>query len=75
VIDVIVNQRLFCLTNGLLDGMELLRQVDARPTLFDHVDDAPQVSRGSPQPLDDLRVALMKDGTLHGTICERGILF
>src|SRR5262249_24123737 len=59
VIEVIVNQRLFCLVHGLLDRMELLGQIEARPTLLDHRDDATQVALGSPQALDDVPMALM----------------
>jgi len=59
---VIVDQRLFCLANGLLDRVELLSQIDASPTLLDHGNDASQVSFGTLQPLDDLRVALMNEG-------------
>jgi hypothetical protein len=61
VIEVIVDQRLFRLANRLFDRVELLRQIDARPTLIDHGNDASQVTLGALQPLDDLRVALMNE--------------
>ena len=66
VIEVIVNQRLFCLVHRLLDCMELLGQIEARPTVLDHGDDATQVALGSPQALDDLRMALMNEGVSQG---------
>ena len=62
VIEVIVDQRLFRLANRLFDRVELLRQIDARPTLIDHGNDASQVTLGALQPLDDLRLALMNEG-------------
>ena len=65
VIDVIVNQRLFCLPDGLLDGVELLSQVEARSPLLDHGNDAPQMPLRPSQPLRDLRVALVNDSILH----------
>jgi hypothetical protein len=41
VIEVIVDQRLFRFANGVLDRVELLSQIDARPTFLDHGNDPP----------------------------------
>src|SRR5215831_1010906 len=65
MVDMIVDQRLFCLANGFLDCMELLGQIEARPTVLDHGDDATQVALGSPQALDDVRMALMNEGVFQ----------
>jgi hypothetical protein len=47
------------LRDGLLNRMQLLGDVEARPLLFDHVDDAAQTALRAAQPLDDLRMALV----------------
>ncbi len=73
VIDVIVNQRFFCLPDGLLNGVQLLSQVEARPSLLDHGNDAPQVALRASQTLYDLRVALVKETLFHPNIVSSGI--
>jgi hypothetical protein len=40
----------------LLDGVQLLGNVEASALLLDHSDDGPHVPFGAPQALDDLRV-------------------
>ncbi|KRP68119.1 hypothetical protein TU80_28165 [Pseudomonas veronii] len=40
VINVILDERSFCLTYGFLNCMQLLSNVHALTTLFDHGDDA-----------------------------------
>src|SRR5262249_11923955 len=59
MIDVIVDQGLFCLADGLLDGVQLLRHVETGARLLDHRDDAPQMPFGPLQPLDDVGMAAM----------------
>jgi len=71
VIDVIMNQRFFCLPNGLLNGVELLSQVEARSTFLDHGNDAPQMALRAPQPLHDLRVTPVNDSIHAGIISPR----
>jgi len=56
VFDVVVDQHLLGLRNGLLDRIQLLGNVEARPLRLDHLDDAAQVTFGAPQALDDFRV-------------------
>jgi hypothetical protein len=51
VSDVMLDQRLLGLRNGLLDRMQLLGNVEARPLRLDHVDDAAQVTFGGPRRL------------------------
>ena len=65
VIDVIMNQRLFGLPDGLLNGMELLSQVEARSALLNHRDDAPEMPLRASQPLHDLGVAVVKVSIVH----------
>ena len=59
MIDMIVDQRLLGLPDGLLDSVELLGQVDARAPFFDHANNTSQMTLGSPQPLDDVGMGLM----------------
>ncbi len=73
VIDVIVNQRLFGLPDGFLNGVELLSQIEARSALLDHGNDAPQMALRASQPLHDLRVALVNESILHPNIVSPGI--
>ena len=53
MIDVIMDQRLLRLTEGLLDGMELLRQVETGAALRKHLDHLVKVTFGPLEPLDD----------------------
>ena len=53
MVDVIVNQRLLSLTEGLLDGMELLRQIDTGPAVREHLDHLVKVTFGPLEALDD----------------------
>jgi len=59
VINVIVDQGFLCLTDGLLDGLQLLRQVQARPLLLDHRNDMTKMPLGTAEPPNDLRVGLV----------------
>ncbi len=59
MIHVIMDQLPFCLCNGLLNGVELLRKVKAWATLLEHRDDSPNVPLGSLEPLNDIRMAFM----------------
>jgi hypothetical protein len=44
VIDVIMNQGFLGLAHSLLDRVELLGNVEARSTVFDHRDDRPEMT-------------------------------
>lgn len=59
MIDVIVDQCALCLADGLLDGVELLGQIEAGAALGKHFDDAAEVTFGALQPFDDIRVSFM----------------
>ncbi len=59
MIDVIVDQRSFRLTDRSFDGVQLLRELRTRPPLFDHGNDAPEMSVRPAQSFDNFRVALM----------------
>jgi hypothetical protein len=65
MIDVVVDQGFLGLANGLLDGVELLGDIETGSSLLDHRNDAPQVSFRPLQPLHDIRVALMNVCILH----------
>ena len=51
-----------------LDRVQLLGDVEAWPLRFDHIDDAAQVTFGTPQALDDLGMALMDRMAVHRQI-------
>jgi hypothetical protein len=51
---MIMNQRLLRIVDGVLDGLELLGQLEAWPPLLDHGDDHVQVTVGALEALDDV---------------------
>lgn len=57
---MIVDQRALSVGDRLLYRMQLLRDVEASSAVLDHFYDPAQVALRPLQPLDDLRVALMK---------------
>ena len=59
MIDVIMDQCALCLANGLLDCVQLLRQIKAGAILGKHLDDAAEVTFGTLQPLDDIGVSFV----------------
>ena len=65
---MVVDQRLLGLRNGLLDRVQLLGNVEARPLRLDHVDDAAEVTFGAPQALDDFGMALVDRVPVHEQI-------
>jgi hypothetical protein len=46
MIDMVVDQGFFGIIDRVLDGLQLLGKVDAGRTIFDHLDDHPEVSFG-----------------------------
>jgi hypothetical protein len=62
VIDVILDERALGLAYGFFDSVELLGNVYALSTFFDHGDDAAQVSVRTFEALDDRLVALVGMG-------------
>src|SRR5262245_56342854 len=59
MVDVVVHQGLFGLRNCLLDSVELLGDLEARPALLDHVDRRAKVTLCSLEALDDVGMALV----------------
>jgi len=59
MVDMVVDQHLLGLADGLFDGVELLGEIETVPALLEHGEDAPKVSFSSFQALDDIRMALM----------------
>ena len=66
MIDVIVDQRLLRLADGLLDGMELLRQVEAGAAVREHLDHLVKVTFGALQTLKDSGVSYVNMIIGHG---------
>src|SRR4029079_16827923 len=60
VIDVIVDQHRLGVRDCFLDGMELLRQLDARPFCHDHGYDRAQMAFGPLKASDDVGMGLMQ---------------
>jgi hypothetical protein len=52
VVKVILNQGLLGLCDGFFDGVQLLHHLQARLSLFEHLDNAAQVAARAAQPLD-----------------------
>jgi hypothetical protein len=57
VIDMVVDELALGAGNGILDGLELLSQIDTGTSLLDHGDNAAKVSGGTIKPLYDCRMA------------------
>jgi hypothetical protein len=64
MIEVVLDECIVRLGDGLFDGMKLLADVEARATGFDHLDDASQMAISAPQSFDDVQVASMRLGDL-----------
>jgi hypothetical protein len=48
MIDVVVDERSLCFADGLLDGMQLLRKIEARPPLIKHRNHPAKMTLGPP---------------------------
>ena len=59
VLDMVVDKFAFGASNGLLDCVELLGEINARPAIFDHSDDRPHVAFRTLEALCDLRVGVV----------------
>lgn len=57
---MILDQHTLGLAHGFFHGMQLLRDVDAGPAVFDHADDAAQMTLRTLQPFDDIAMALVR---------------
>ena len=54
-IEMVLDQCLLRLADGLFDGMKLLREIEPGAARRDHVNDAPEVSFGASQALADTK--------------------
>src|SRR5262249_13188609 len=62
MVDVIVDQDCLGIGDCLLDGVQLLRQLEARPSRLHHADNRVQMPFGALQPPDDVGMRLMQLG-------------
>jgi hypothetical protein len=60
VIDVILNKRSLGLTHRFLNGVQLLGDIHAGPLIFDHGDDAAQMTLGLFEPLNNRIMSLVR---------------
>ena len=65
MVDMVLDQRAFGLLNRLFHGMQLLRDIGAGLRVFDHLDNARQMSVGAFQPFHDVRVSRMSSKVCH----------
>ena len=65
MVDVILHQCLFGLGDGFLNGLQLLRDVQAFAPLLDHFDHAVEVAVRAAKALDHGRMRLMCVGVFH----------
>lgn len=69
VLHMILDQLALRVGDGAFDGVELLREIHAGPTLLDHCNDSGEMTVGAVKTLDDLGVR----GMFHtGSISPRG---
>jgi hypothetical protein len=66
---MVVDQFTLRICDGVFHGVQLLREIKARPLLLEHVENRPEVTMSALEPGDDLRMG----GVFHGTILSRGI--
>jgi hypothetical protein len=59
MVEVILDQRLLRLLDRLLDRMQLLRDIEARATVLDHLHHAREVAVRALQPFDDRGMGVM----------------
>lgn len=69
---MIVDQCPFGLADGLLDRVQLLGEVQARPAVTEHLDDLVQVTLRAPQPLHDFGVGFMNVIFCHSQTLSPG---
>jgi hypothetical protein len=62
MVDVIVNKPPLRLADGLLDGIQLLRQLEATPTFVEHRDYSTKMTLRPLKAFDNIRVRLMHMG-------------
>lgn len=56
---MVLDKHTLGLADGFLHGMQLLSDVDAGSMVFDHGDDAAQVTLRTLQPFDDIAMTLV----------------
>jgi len=73
MVNVIVDQRALGLSNGFLDGMKLLGEIEARTFFIEHLNDAAKMAFGALQSLDDIRMGFVNVIVCHGeSVSPRG---
>jgi hypothetical protein len=65
MVNMILDKLLLCLRDCPLHGIELLREINARPIIGKHTYHPVEMSLGSLQALDDARMHFV-DGRFHG---------
>ena len=66
VIDVVVNQCFLCVGNGLLNRMQLLREIEAFSARLDHLNDGSKVTFSATKPLDQIGMRQVQVFGSHG---------
>jgi hypothetical protein len=66
VIDVIVDQRFLCNGNGLLHGMQLLREIETLSARLDHLNDGSKVTLGAAKPFEKVGMCRVQMFGSHG---------
>lgn len=69
VLDMVMNEFALGVADGFFHRVELLSEVNTRPTGFDHRDDGSDMSFSAPEALGDRWMRFV----LHGTILSWGI--
>jgi hypothetical protein len=65
MIDVIVDEPPLCLTDRLLDGVQLLRKLEAGAAFIEHRDDAAHVPLGPFETFDNVGMGLVNVCLCH----------
>ena len=65
---MVLNERFLGLGDGLLDGMELLCDVETGPAGLDHLDDAFEMPAGPLQPLDNFGMGFVDVNLLNHSL-------
>jgi hypothetical protein len=62
MVDMIVNKPPLRLADGLLDGIQLLRQLSAAPTFIEHLDYSAKMTLRPLKAFDNIRVRFVHIG-------------
>ncbi len=67
IVEMVLNQGFLGLTDGFLDGVKLLRDVETRAAVTDHSDNAAQMPFGAFEALDDFGMGFVTVLSGHGS--------